>query len=116
MEISGKIIVATEVRSGQSARTGNNWMAQDFVIETHEPGEELTVYFDIDAHEYNGRWFNNLRAWKVERGVAPVADASASAPYATATPTTAAPSPVSDAFNAPAPPTSGEGAKDDLPF
>ena len=35
MEISGKIIVATEVRSGQSARTGNNWMAQDFVIETH---------------------------------------------------------------------------------
>lgn len=138
MEISGKIIVATEVRSGQSARTGNNWMAQDFVIETYEqyprrcvfsvfgedrlkefnikPGEELTVYFDIDAHEYNGRWFNNLRAWKVERGVAPVADASASAPYATATPTTAAPSPVSDAFNAPAPPTSGEGAKDDLPF
>ena len=138
MEISGKIIVATEVRSGQSARTGNNWMAQDFVIETHaqyprrcvfsvfgedrlkefniKPGEELTVYFDIDAHEYNGRWFNNLRAWKVERGVAPAADASASAPYATATPTTAAPSPVSDAFNAPAPPTSGEGAKDDLPF
>ena len=138
MEISGKIIVATEVRCGQSARTGNNRMAQDFVIETHEqyprrcvfsvfgedrlkefnikPGEELTVYFDIDAHEYNGRWFNNLRAWKVERGVAPAAAASASAPYATATPTTAAPSPVSDAFNAPAPPTSGEGAKDDLPF
>lgn len=138
MEISGKIIVATEVRSGQSARTGNNWMAQDFVIETHEqyprrcvfsvfgedrlkefnikPGEELTVYFDIDAHEYNGRWFNNLRAWKVERGVAPGADASA--PYASA-PATSAPAaaaPVSDAFVAPAPPTSGDGAKDDLPF
>ena len=26
MEISGKIIVALEPRSGQSARTGNNWV------------------------------------------------------------------------------------------
>lgn len=137
MEISGKIIVATEVRSGQSARTGNNWMAQDFVIETHEqyprrcvfsvfgedrlkefnikPGEELTVYFDIDAHEYNGRWFNNLRAWKVERGAAPVADAVAQQPYA-ATPTASVASTSADTFT-PAPPSaSGDGAKDDLPF
>lgn len=91
MEISGKIIAATDVRSGESARTGSKWMAQDFVIETHEQypkrcvfsvfgedrlkefniqvGEELTVSFDIDAHEYNGRWFNNIRAWRVQRGV-----------------------------------------------
>lgn len=135
MEISGKIIVATEVRSGQSARTGNNWMAQDFVIETHEqyprrcvfsvfgedrlkefnikPGEELTVYFDIDAHEYNGRWFNNLRAWKVERGAAPVADAAA--PYAPAAVAPTAPATAADTFTA-APAAGGEEAKDDLPF
>lgn len=30
-------------------------------------GETLTVSFDIDAHEYNGRWFNDISAWKVER-------------------------------------------------
>ena len=138
MELTGKIIAVLPANSGVSARTGNPWMSQEYVIEVPgqypkkcvfrifgedrikqfniQQGEDLTVSFDIDAHEYNGRWFNNLRAWKVERGVAPAADASASASYATATPTTAAPSPVSDAFNAPAPPTSGEGAKDDLPF
>ena len=89
MEISGKIIVATEPRTGTSARTGSKWVAQDFVIETHEQypkrcvfgvfgedrlrefninvGDELTVSFDIDAHEYNGRWCNSLRAWRVQR-------------------------------------------------
>ena len=30
-------------------------------------GEQLNVSFDIDAREWNGRWFNSLRAWKVER-------------------------------------------------
>jgi hypothetical protein len=24
------------------------------------------VSFDLDAHEYNGRWFNSVTAWKVE--------------------------------------------------
>lgn len=98
MEIEGKIILATEPRSGVSPRTGNAWKAQDFVIETHEQyprkccfsvmgadrlsmwniqaGEELRVSFDIDAHEYNGRWFNSIRAWKVERIDQPVAQAA----------------------------------------
>lgn len=89
MEIEGKIIFATEPRSGVSSRTGSAWKAQDFVIETHEQvprkccftvfgtdrlsmwniqiGEELRVSFEIDAHEYNGRWYNSVRAWKVER-------------------------------------------------
>lgn len=93
MEISGKIIWASEPRSGVSQRTGSAWKSQDFVIETHEQypkrcvfgvfgedrlkefninvGDELTVSFDIDAHEYQGRWFNNLRAWRVQRGAAP---------------------------------------------
>jgi hypothetical protein len=30
-------------------------------------GEELTVHFDVDAREWQGRWFNSIRAWKVER-------------------------------------------------
>ena len=34
MEITGKIIVALEQRSGTSARTGNAWMMQSFVLET----------------------------------------------------------------------------------
>lgn len=92
MEITGKIIQILEARSGTSARTGSTWMSQSFVIEAVEPGrqfptrcvfdvfgedrlrqfniqagEMLTVSFDLDAHEYQGRWYNSIRAWKVER-------------------------------------------------
>lgn len=89
MEITGKVIAVLQANSGVSARTGNPWMSQEYVIETHDQyprkccfrvfgedkikqfniqsGEELTVSFDIDAHEYNGRWFNNISAWAVNR-------------------------------------------------
>lgn len=74
---------------------------QEYVLETHDqypkkvcfqifgadridqaaiqPGEELTVFFDIDSREYQGRWFTNINAWKVER---PMAAAPQSAPGA----------------------------------
>ena len=89
MEIEGKIIAVLPPKEGVSSRTGNPWMTQDYVLETHDQyprrccfnvfgsdkiqlfniqiGEELRVSFDIDAHEYQGRWFNSIRAWKVER-------------------------------------------------
>ena len=96
MEITGKIIAVMQPQGGVSARTGNAWKSQDYVIETQEQypkkcvfrvfgeekiaqfniqaGEVLTVSFDIDAHEYNGRWFNDVRAWAVNHNpqIAPV--------------------------------------------
>ena len=88
MELSGKVIAVLEPRGGVS-KTGNAWKVQEYVIETHEQyprkmcfdvfgedkinqfniqaGEELTVHFDIDAREWQGRWFNSIRAWKVDR-------------------------------------------------
>ena len=87
MEITGKIITVLPLRSGMSAR-GTEWRSQTAVLETQEQypkkvafdvmgeriddfnlqiGEYVTVSFDFDAHEYNGRWFNSVRAWKVER-------------------------------------------------
>ena len=124
MEITGKIIAALPARSGQSARTGNSWMVQEFVIETHDQyprkcmfnvfgedklkefniqvGDELTVSFDIDAREYNGRWYNDIRAWRVTRGEAPMAAAPAAVPAADI-PAPTAPAPAVDAV-------------DDLPF
>lgn len=103
MEIQGKIIAALPARGGVSARTGASWRSQDFVIETHEQypkkcvftvfgedrlnqmniqvNEELTVSIDIDAHEYNGRWFNDIRAWKVERGATLVETATGDVPF-----------------------------------
>ena len=38
------------------------------VVETEEDlkvGDMVTVSIDIDAHEYNGRWYNQIRAWNV---------------------------------------------------
>ena len=88
MELSGKIIAILPQRSGTS-KTGNTWESQDFVIETSgeypkkmcfnvwgaekldlfniQQGEELTVSFDIDCREWNGKWFNDIRAWKIDR-------------------------------------------------
>ena len=89
MEITGKIIAVLPANSGTSARTGNPWMSQTYVIETQgqypkklafdvfgeerikqfniQQGEELTVSFDFDAHEYNNRWFNQIRAFNVDK-------------------------------------------------
>ena len=90
MDLTGKIIAILPASSGVSARTGSNWMSQDYVIEVPgqyprrmvfrvfgedrikqfnlQAGEEVTVQFDIDAHEYQGRWFNDIRAFNVFRG------------------------------------------------
>ena len=41
-------------------------------------GETLTAHIDIQSREYNGRWYTDVKAWKVERsseGGAPAADA-----------------------------------------
>lgn len=137
MELTGRIIAVLPANSGVSTRTGNPWMSQEYVIEV--PGqyprkcvfrifgedrikqfniqmnEDVTVSFDIDAHEYNGRWFNEIRAYNVVRGqAAPMAGAPmAGAPVASPFP------PQQTAAAAPFPPAqepASEGSADDLPF
>ena len=137
MELTGRIIAVLAAQSGVSARTGNTWMSQDYVIEV--PGqypkrcvfrvfgedrikqfniqmnEDVTIQFDIDAHEYQGRWFNDIRAYNVLRGQVPVAGAPmpGAAPMASPFP------PAPDAATSPFPPAqepAGEGSADDLPF
>lgn len=91
MDITGKIIAVLPTRSGTSAK-GTQWSSQTSVIETHEQypkkvafdvlgekitefnlqvGEEVTVSFDINAREFNGKWFNSVNAWKVVREQVP---------------------------------------------
>lgn len=87
MEIQGKIIAVLPERSGVSAR--GEWKSQTYVIETQEQypkkmafdvfgadrianfhiqlSEVVNVSFDIDAHEYQGRYFNQIRAWNVTK-------------------------------------------------
>lgn len=124
MEIQGKIIEILEARSGVSQRSGSNWMLQSYVLETLEQyprrvcfevfgedkiksfaiqkGELLTVSFDIDAREYQGRWYNSVRAWKVDRN------------QAAAAPQQPAPAPFPPQQPAPSQPIDNGG--DQLPF
>ena len=75
-------------------------------------GEDLTIQFDIDAREYQGRWFNDIRAYNVIRGqVPPVANVGAS-PFP---PAQAQPDAATSPFP-PAPETTSESSADDLPF
>lgn len=128
MEITGKITYVLPERSGTSAR--GEWKAQSFVVETKDQyprkmvfdvfgaerlqrfniksGDEVTVFFDIDAHEYQGRWFNNIRAYDVQRLDAAAAQAAGQA--AAADPQ-AAPAPFP-----PAQPDAAGESTDDLPF
>ena len=83
MEIKGKIISVLEEKSGEGKN--GTWKSQDAVLETTgqypkkvsfnmygdkitplKIGQEVTVSFDIESKEFNGRWFTNLKAWKVE--------------------------------------------------
>ena len=149
MELTGRIIAVMPAQSGVSARTGNNWMSQDYVIEVPgqyprkclfrifgedrikqfniQQGEDLTVQFDIDAHEYNGRWYNEVRAYNVVH-LAPNGQ-PAQAPAAAPATTQQAPAPqqqqdmfAGQAQQPTAAPAEGQAAEgeqtnsDDLPF
>lgn len=87
MEITGKLIQKLPVKSGVSS-SGNNWSKAEFVIETVEQypkkvcanlwgdraraldqfqeGSLITVSFDLESREFNGNWYTDVRAWKVE--------------------------------------------------
>ena len=89
MEITGKIIAVLPPKQGVSQSTGNAWMCQDYFLETQEMypkkvcfnvfgaekiqemniqlGETLTVSLEINANEYQGKWYNQVRGWKVVR-------------------------------------------------
>ena len=89
MEVSGKIIQVLPLQSGISKTSGNPWQLQAYVLETQEQyprkvhfeifGEDriknnacemdelVTVSFDIESREYNGRWFTSVRGWKAEK-------------------------------------------------
>ncbi len=86
MEISGKIIKKLDAVTGNSAR--GEWKKQEFIIETEdkypkqvcisawaEKVDELTKFniedkvklsLNAESREYNGRWYTDLRFWKIE--------------------------------------------------
>ncbi|MDO5571994.1 MAG: DUF3127 domain-containing protein [Bacteroidales bacterium] len=126
MEIKGRIIQLLPLVTGESAKGA--WKKQEYILETEaqypkkicfnawgdkvdqfniQQGEELIVSVDLESREFNGRWYTDVRAWKVER-----AQAAAPAQNYQSQPGAPVPPPV-EFFN---PQNDGNNSTDDLPF
>ena len=143
MEVVGKIIQVLPEQSGVG-KNGNPWKVQPYVLETLDQyprkvhfevfGEErikqnpcdldqlVTVSFDIESREFNGRWYTSIRAWRIQQGdTTQAAGQPATAPIAapTAAPIGNQQSPINNEQPlAPADPfdaSAGDGTSD-LPF
>lgn len=89
MEIKGRINQILPEQGGQS-KSGSNWRKQDYILETQgehpkkvcfsiwgdkidqykaQVGENVTVHFDVESREFNGRWYTDIKAWKIEKGL-----------------------------------------------
>jgi single-strand DNA-binding protein len=106
-----------EVMSGNYPQFVKFQLVQDrcILLDPFEEGDYMKVYFDLRGREWQGKYFTNLNAWRLDKAAAqqpgtppPPADNSGFP--------TAADEPVSSSSPAaPAAPAAPEG-DDDLPF
>jgi hypothetical protein len=119
LQITGRV---TQVLAEQSGEGRNGpWRKQEFILETEgqypkqiclvswgdnidkfdvQEGETVTAHIDIASREYNGRWYTDVKAWRIERPEEPAGG----------------PAPVSADEPWPEPPGGGEDGDDGLPF
>ncbi|NUM49690.1 MAG: DUF3127 domain-containing protein [Flavobacteriales bacterium] len=86
MEIAVKLIQLLPLQTGMGKN--GEWKKQEFIVETLgsqypkkicisvwgdkinesilKEGNELNVSFDVESREYNGRWYTDVKAWKIE--------------------------------------------------
>lgn len=85
MDIKGRVIQLLALQTGEGKN--GTWKKQDFVIETDgqypkkvcisawgdkinesalQVGNEVNISFDVESREYNGRWYTDLKAWKID--------------------------------------------------
>ena len=136
MDTKGKIIQKLDLQSGTS-KAGNAWKKQEYVLETLdsyprkvkfdffgdradqyplEVGDVITLSYDIESREFNGRWYTDIRGFKAMKEDPNMAAAPAPYPPAAGEP---APAPAADGMPAPPPadaPFEQGGMGDDLPF
>ncbi len=86
LKVSGKVVHVLQEQTGQGKN--GTWRKRDFVIETQDnypkkicitqwgddieqsavaEGDDVTVSIDIQSNEFKGRWYTNVKAWKVEK-------------------------------------------------
>ena len=109
--IKGKVFAILAEQKGVSA-AGKDWSKIDFVIEEIEGqypkkvsftamgdkllpvvkslsvGQLVEVHYNLDAREYNGKWFTNINAWRIDKNsegitnkVDPVKESDDSLPF-----------------------------------
>lgn len=121
MQLSARLIQVLPLQTGMGKN--GEWKKQEIIVETDgqypkkicisvwgdkldnvplELGSYLNIDFDVESREFNGRWYTDVKAWKVE-----VAGPGAEAQGA----------PVNVGFATPPPPPPlPVNEKDDLPF
>ncbi len=131
LELEGRIARKLTVQTGTSAR--GTWSKQEFIfeyqegnfptqvcmnvwgdekvkdLEKYQVGDKVKISFNLSSREYNGRWYTDVRAWRIEPAGAPSYEA-AQAPHhpAPAPFQPSAPMPSADDMSTP--------VDDDLPF
>ena len=89
LKIEGKIVAILPIEKGTS-KAGKEWQKMNFVVDTgaqfnpevcfqifggdksgeflatNEEGDEIAVYFNVSSREFNGKYYHNLDAGKVE--------------------------------------------------
>jgi hypothetical protein len=88
MQVKGSVVQVFKPESGVS-RAGKDWKKQEFLVETAEQfpkkicfslfgdktalldgiseGQEVEVFFSVESHDFNGKWYHNINAWKIDR-------------------------------------------------
>ncbi len=86
MELKGKVIQLLQMQTGMGKK--GQWKKQEFIVETQAQypkkvclsawgdkidqfhiaeGDMVNVSVDLESREYNGRWYTEARAWKLEK-------------------------------------------------
>ena len=88
LSIKGKLVKKLSIESGTS-QAGKEWKKQSFIVDTgsqynpeicfqlfgdekinllkgHAEGNQIEVSFNLSSREYNGRYFHNIDAWRIE--------------------------------------------------
>ena len=84
MDISGKLLQLLPTQTGNGKN--GQWKKQEFILETGDTypkkvciavwgdkidlanfklGDTLDVSFDVESREFNGKWYTDVKAWKV---------------------------------------------------
>ena len=85
MQIAAKLTQLLPIQTGNGKN--GEWKKQDIIVETGgqypkkicvsiwgdkinesglKIGNELKIDFDIESREFNGKWYTDIRAWKIE--------------------------------------------------